>query len=1641
MSKQKSGQHSRRFTQILSDLQADGRGHSTPESRRPSLAHSEHVHDDSDLFTDSSSSDDEEVGSTTTRIDRSIKEAVDADAIKLTASFDDERQALLSKIATLEDILKEEVAAKSSFEQERHALFETISKLEDSLEEANDREEEIEMMLDTRAVTVIEHDVSDESDNDDRNDDRGDRNGNRNGNRNGDVNRHHHNHAAHASSATTTQAAVEQERQRLLEQHSLHITTIEEEHSNAINTMQKQMDDYACKQDRQTSAVLKRLQEKEEMAIKSNQRLQQVVEEVEKQVNEERERHNKKMRSIAEQRKEIEVQEQQDKQRLAVEHESALTQVQIEHENVVAMIKFEHTMNMQNLQQQHDTNTCQTYSEWSQQHEQELDTLRRRLDVMEETHESAMEVSTNIAARAIKKLTERHARETTKRVEERTQLQEIHYTALKKEQEKYQMASERLQEMSRKQQQDEKSIQSVSEKQQRTIKEHKEKVQLLLKETVQNQSAHEQSVKDLKLEHLRVQAQHENELASQTAKAKKLQKEIDLQRAAHAKRLEEVFQANQTRKDEHAREIALLERKTVSDRLQMLHNLRQQHELDKTTSEERMTLENTKERAARVLQRWLRERICQRQTTATFLELFARMSALQKEVMKAELKVEKIATRKDELSATCSMLEEKHAIALDEAYDALGSEVDQRVHEISDLIKDEHDLKISELKNIHEAVQQKIQTEAETKRSDMQMEHVEQISQLNIQHQTMIAIIHQKTTEQIQNIENTLEKKVVSDKEDLEMQHAEALKKTKESHRKNVLELEKNLELQVLESQQHLSHALENCREDVRKEIVEEEQALIATHQKEVHKLKQLLDNARWSRRSEKQALVQKLTSEHTVKINGIMQQVQQQLDSQQAHLERKHSTMLTRHAKEISHIKEDLHKKYKHEILTHEKKYQQAMDKHRDSIGKLMTAHRIKTKTWESEQQQMSSLHKQKLQQWEAECATSKQRLSLMKENHNTLLSSKTNVDGKLLEIEKEKKIMRETLENMKQEIKKLHINSGNTVNSSNVLGEAKDATELNRVTKAKIIQIEKRELEAQIVTLQEELGTKERSHREFERDAARKLVRVQQKFDLAVLEERAKWEEKDLSDHRQLKAVSNQNEMQHGHQNEIATLKNQHIKKIKALKNQQTTAQNRSNSKMEQLSKDMKNEQKEILENIQNKYENELQALKEETEHLELEAAENLELTVLRITTNHNQVVSKMEEDSEKILQAIHKERSDFESFMIEIRKEHLQELDKVRNELTSEHREQMENMSLQLQKNVAKSSTDRSAILSSKLRNTEVELESLQRTIAMLIVGKTSMKAQLEEQETKLELTAEELREAKKKITVFDRTLHQTVEKSIAKHRSQRLKRERAMSTSKHYSPSNFAEKKRVAKERAQRLKNDRALSASKHLTFSPKLIPRRIGGSSTSTSSSGSSSSGRSSGRSSSSSSSSSATIEAVHFSRRNESAEISPKATAVESEVWKSATPNKLTILTLGKTDRKPFVSAVRRNTYFGESPIEEEQTSSVFKKLSPKSNTTLDVQWALLKGSKINMACSLLRRKLRSRCYGNHQSTFLKNNMNDKNRIDCETFVTMIRNDGNISHKTMQDEDIQCVFNKLLESDDESSTTLETGKLREWLCK
>ena len=61
--------------------------------------------------------------------------------------------------------------------------------------------------------------------------------------------------------------------------------------------------------------------------------------------------------------------------------------------------------------------------------------------------------------------------------------------------------------------------------------------------------------------------------------------------------------------------------------------------------------------------------------------------------------------------------------------------------------------------------------------------------------------------------------------------------------------------------------------------------------------------------------------------------------------------------------------------------------------------------------------------------------------------------------------------------------------------------------------------------------------------------------------------------------------------------------------------------------------------------------------------------------------------------------------------------------------------------------------------------------------------------------------------------------------------------------------------------------------------------------------------------------------------------------------------------------------------------------------------------------------------------------------MNDKNRIDCETFVTMIRNDGNISHKTMQDEDIQCVFNKLLESDDESSTTLETGKLREWLCK
>ena len=226
--------------------------------------------------------------------------------------------------------------------------------------------------------------------------------------------------------------------------------------------------------------------------------------------------------------------------------------------------------------------------------------------------------------------------------------------------------------------------------------------------------------------------------------------------------------------------------------------------------------------------------------------------------------------------------------------------------------------------------------------------------------------------------------------------------------------------------------------------------------------------------------------------------------------------------------------------------------------------------------------------------------------------------------------------------------------------------------------------------------------------------------------------------------------------HRREMHTLKNAHAQKISMVKEMLATEQQRSNEKMERLAADIDHEREEdqavlrklkkesatvedtLKTTLRAKYETELSTLQSDLEHIRFcniemrtthedemqqarkEAAEHLEITVLRMATKHSQVIGVMEDEAMQASELIQKEREDFEVFMITERKTHLKEMEDMGERIRSEHHakiELFEQNSLQMKKNARTTTLERAGTgekMTRLARKHEIEMESMQHQI---------------------------------------------------------------------------------------------------------------------------------------------------------------------------------------------------------------------------------------------------------------------------------------------------------------------------------------
>ena len=652
-------------------------------------------------------------------VNNSVGEAVNEavhDALAAQAKeYGIEKQAMLSKMTKLTN---------------------TLLDYEDMLENATATEEQISSILDAKALQLVEHvDSSDED---------GDNSRARKKMSSEDLKKH---------AATEIAEAVAQEHQRMMLQHSFQIKAMEDAHSFQLKSMEEttrtNVDEERQKRNQETVEVLERLKKSEQAAIESNNELQRVVEEVEQQVSEERERH---IMVIEKRNTEEMAQRKEDMKKLANQQEIDLQHEITKHECMTITMEAEHKLELQHVQQQHEMHIAQKNEEWREQQEIELDALTSQ-------HQLKIEQTKKLTELKIQKIMDEkkeqinvlsikhmHTLESfqNKKEEERELQEEVFKRELEEEKERHRVKVKELEEectKTLKLYNDANEQKKKSEQQ--MIKQQSEHELLLCSQVLENskemeamqimmqkshteeselmQNKHQQHVEEMQKEYHQLDEQRraiqdrlETCKENQAVEIAAVKREASVLKTTAANELELVRAANQnaleTCKDNHAVEIAAVKREASALHYQEMHEQRENYDNEILETSESLKEEHAvmlqREKAAYTIQRWCRETLHNSVTTATLRLLVRRVCVARDQlsvaVFEYEQVLEETTKNMDDMTLKISIIEKDNAIAIQNAYEDCTLEVDRRVLETTEMLREKYQEELRERDRMHE---------------------------------------------------------------------------------------------------------------------------------------------------------------------------------------------------------------------------------------------------------------------------------------------------------------------------------------------------------------------------------------------------------------------------------------------------------------------------------------------------------------------------------------------------------------------------------------------------------------------------------------------------------------------------------------------------------------------------------------------------------------------------------------------------------------------------------------------------------------------------------------------------------------------------------------------------------------------------
>jgi hypothetical protein len=645
--------------------------------------------DEDDLFTDSSSDEDDQNSSSIfTPTSSSISSSSSTLAL-LTRIQSLEAQVRLheEKKITVNDDARDALAAQARDHGiEKQAMLTKMTKLtdalleyEDMLENATATEDQISSILDAKAFNLVEHEAEDDAE--DAED--------------GEALR-----VRQQAAAVEIAAAVAQEHQRMLEQHSFLIESMEEAHQFQLltlkNTEGKKFDNERQKRDKETMEVLERLKKSEQEAIESNAALQKVVEEVEREVGEERQRH---VMVMGKRNTDAMTQREEDKKKLENVHRLKLEEERTKHESITVTMEAEHKLAQQHLQQQHEMDVGRKSAEWREQIDQELDAL---------TSGHQLKID-DIKAFNAKRMDEEIDKWNKKHIHDMENMRK------ENEEEKEQRKKEHNAENERERQEHRARVQKLEEEHEETKKlwiEVKDQLKKSERFITEAKSEHELALCSQVLSHreametmqVAMQQQHKEEINSMRSKHQKHVEEVE-------KELHQLEQARTTcqaemesYKDSKVEEIASIKREASKLFYHEMGVQREKHESEMLDTEEylRSSHEETlgREKSAHAIQRWCRETLYQRATAKTLRLLIGHASEARNQLLSTAIESEQALSDAlgeiSDMKLAMSIKEEEHAVATQNTYEDCATEVNRRVLETTKTLSEKHKVELEE---------------------------------------------------------------------------------------------------------------------------------------------------------------------------------------------------------------------------------------------------------------------------------------------------------------------------------------------------------------------------------------------------------------------------------------------------------------------------------------------------------------------------------------------------------------------------------------------------------------------------------------------------------------------------------------------------------------------------------------------------------------------------------------------------------------------------------------------------------------------------------------------------------------------------------------------------------------------------------